>query len=81
MPEYEVTLPDRIESDLEHLVDSGEFLNRERAVEELLSLGLSAYETTDEPAGEPGENPFSHVADEQQDPAARDGPGTDPHRF
>lgn len=74
MPEVEVALSDRIESDVERLVDQGEFMNRERAIEELLTMGLSAYETTGETADEPGENPFTNVADEQQDPAMRDDP-------
>lgn len=71
MPEVEVSLPDRIESDIERLVEQGEFLNRERAVEELLTMGMSAYETTGEPAGEVDEEMFTGTFDEQQDPAAR----------
>jgi Arc/MetJ-type ribon-helix-helix transcriptional regulator len=61
MPEVEVSLPDRIDSEIARLVDQGEFLNREQAVEELLSMGVSAYapaETTDE---------LREVVDEQQE--------------
>ncbi len=81
MPEVEVTLPDRIESDIERLVEQGEFLNRERAVEELLSMGMSAYETTEEPAGEVDEEMFTGTFDEQQDPAIRDEGGDDTRTF
>ena len=42
MPEVEVSLPDRIDSEISRLIDQGEFLNREQAVEELLSMGVSA---------------------------------------
>jgi Arc/MetJ-type ribon-helix-helix transcriptional regulator len=76
MPEVEVSLPDRIDSEIARLVDQGEFLNREQAVEELLSMGVSAYapaETTDDP----DEDLFTQMTDDQQDPAARVDEGDD----
>lgn len=70
MPEVEVSLPDRIDSEIARLVEQGEFLNREQAVEELLSMGVSAYapaDTTDEP----DQDIFTQMTEDQQDPAAR----------
>jgi Arc/MetJ-type ribon-helix-helix transcriptional regulator len=74
MPEVEVSLPDRIDSEIARLVEQGEFLNREQAIEELLSMGVSAYapaETTDEP----DQDIFTQMTDDQQDPAAREEDG------
>ncbi len=76
MPEVEVSLPDRIDSEIARLIDQGEFLNREQAVEELLSMGVSAYapaETTEEPE----EDLFTQMTDDQQDPAAMTDDGDD----
>ncbi len=70
MPEVEVSLPDRIDSEISRLVEQGEFLNREQAVEELLSMGVSAYAPT-ETTDEPDQNLFTQMTDDQQDPAAR----------
>jgi len=76
MPEVEVSLPDRIDSEIARLVDQGEFLNREQAVEELLSVGVSAYATA-ESTDEPDEDLFTQMTDDQQDPAARTDEGDD----
>jgi Arc/MetJ-type ribon-helix-helix transcriptional regulator len=76
MPEVEVSLPDRIDSEIARLVKQGEFLNREQAVEELLSMGVSAYapaETSDEPE----QDLFTQMTEDQQDPAARTDNGDD----
>ena len=76
MPEVEVSLPDRIDSEIARLIDQGKFLNREQAVEELLSMGVSAYapaETTEEPE----EDLFTQMTDDQQDPAAMTDDGDD----
>jgi Arc/MetJ-type ribon-helix-helix transcriptional regulator len=82
MPKVEVSLPDRIESEIQQLVDSGEFVNREQAVEELLSRGISAYgvgnQTTDEPEDE---GLFSQTVDDQQDPAMRNEDAGDDYTF
>jgi Arc/MetJ-type ribon-helix-helix transcriptional regulator len=72
MAKVDVTLPDRVDSEIDRLVEQGEFLNREQAVEELLSLGLSSYDTSTETTSEMDENLFSQAVDEQQDPAIQD---------
>lgn len=70
MPKVQVQLPDRLADELERLANSEEFLNREQAVEELLSMGLSAYDTGEETTEEPGEDVFSF--EEETDPALDD---------
>jgi Arc/MetJ-type ribon-helix-helix transcriptional regulator len=73
MPKLSISLPDRIENDIDRLVEQGEFVNRDQAVEELLTMGVSAYETTDEPAETPAEDDmFSQTVEDQQDPAIHD---------
>lgn len=76
MPEVEVSLPDRIDSEISRLVNQGEFLNREQAVEELLSMGVSAYAPA-ETTTEPEQDLFTQMTDDQQDPAARTDDGDD----
>ncbi|MES3517023.1 MAG: CopG family transcriptional regulator [Natronomonas sp.] len=71
MADIEVDLPDRINSEINRLIEQDEFLNREQAIEELLSMGMSAYATTEEDS-EPGEDLFNTMTDEQQDPAMID---------
>lgn len=65
-----MSLSDRIDSEIDRLVAQGEFLNREQAVEELLTMGVSTYQTDtdDEPLEE---DLFTQVTEDQQDPAAR----------
>ncbi len=46
MPKVEITVPEHLEMQIAQLVDRGEFLNREEALEELLSTGLKAYKTS-----------------------------------
>lgn len=46
MPKVEVTVPDHIEMQIAQLVEQGEFVSREEAVEDLLSSGLKAYKTS-----------------------------------
>lgn len=70
MVTFEVTLPDRIDSDIDRLVDQGDFLNREQAIEELLSLGVSAHGVTHETEDEMSEDLFTQAVDDQQDPAS-----------
>jgi Arc/MetJ-type ribon-helix-helix transcriptional regulator len=74
MPSFEVMLPDRIDSQIDRLVEQGDFLNREKAIEELLTMGMSAYDTNEETTEEPGEDLFTQAVDEQQDPAMQDDP-------
>ncbi len=78
MTQIEVSLSDQTESELTRLVEQGEFINRDQAVEKLLSRGLSAYQTTEEdPTTEMDENMFEQMTDEQQDPALQDEPDDD----
>ena len=72
MPKIEVTLADRINGDIDRLVEQGEFVNREQAVEELLSMGVSAYSTTEDTVQPEGEELFTQAVEDQQDPAMRD---------
>ena len=46
MPNVEINVPDRLEMQIAQMVDEGEFLNREEAIEELISTGLKAYKTS-----------------------------------
>jgi Arc/MetJ-type ribon-helix-helix transcriptional regulator len=77
MSKIELSLPDRIDSDIRRLVEQGEFVNRDQAVEELLSMGMSAYNTTSTDDSGPEENLFSQAVEDQQDPAARTDSGDD----
>ncbi|WP_435358235.1 DUF7120 family protein [Haloarchaeobius sp. DFWS5] len=70
MPKTEVQLSDDVDAEIDRLVETGDFLNREEAVEELLSRGISAYGVDDEPE-ERGEELFTQSMTDQQDPAAR----------
>lgn len=70
MPSAEVSLPDDVDMEIRQLVDEGEFLNRDQAVEELLSLGVSAY-TTEESTDQTADDLFTQVVEDQQDPAIR----------
>ena len=75
MGKVEVSLPDRVDSEITRLVEGGEFVNRDQAVEELLSMGVSAYDTTEEedtPAAD--QELFSQAVEDQQDPAMQDEP-------
>ena len=46
MPKVEITVPEHLEMQVAQLVEKGEFLNREEAIEDLLSTGLKAYKTS-----------------------------------
>jgi Arc/MetJ-type ribon-helix-helix transcriptional regulator len=82
VPTFEVTLPDRIESEIDRLAEQDEFLNREQAIEELLSRGLSAYnQTPDSSTDDMYDDAFSQSLDDQQDPAMRDDREGDPRSF
>jgi Arc/MetJ-type ribon-helix-helix transcriptional regulator len=75
MAELEITLSDRLDSEIDRLVEQGDFLNREQAIEELLSMGVSAYDTDDEDDPiEPDEEMFTQAVNERQDPAMDDDP-------
>ena len=80
MPTLEVSLPDRMESEIDRLVDEGEFLNREQAIEELLARGVSVYSTNDSSTDDAYGETFTQSIDDQQDPAIRDD-DDDPRAF
>lgn len=46
MVTVEINVPDHLDMQIAQLVDQGDFVNREEAVEELLSTGLKAYKTS-----------------------------------
>lgn len=73
MSKIKVSLPDQVDSDIQRLVEQGEFLNRDQAVEDLLKRGISAYQTTTESTEDTlDEEIFDQTASEQQDPAMQD---------
>jgi len=75
MAKVEVSLPDRIETEIQRLVDQGEFVNYDQAVEELLTMGVSAYDVEEDTTA-PGadEELFSQTVEDQRDPAMQDDP-------
>ena len=46
MPKVQLTVPEHLEMQIAQLVEQGEFVTREEAIEELLSTGLRAYKTS-----------------------------------
>ncbi|MES3516417.1 MAG: cell surface protein [Natronomonas sp.] len=46
MPQVELSVPEHLEMQIAQMVEQGEFVNREEAIEELLSTGLRAYKTS-----------------------------------
>jgi len=57
MPKVEITIPEHIEMQITQLVEQGEFLNREEAIEELLSTGMKAYKASGPAEEEEGPGP------------------------
>lgn len=70
MSETTIDLPDRIDSEIDRFIQQGEFINRDEAVEELLTLGLTAFDVDEDPGREPGEDLFTQTTEDQVDPAA-----------
>jgi len=70
MSETTIDLPDRIDSQIERFIQQGEFINRDEAVEELLTLGLTAFDVDEGTGHAPGEDLFTQATDDQIDPAA-----------
>jgi Arc/MetJ-type ribon-helix-helix transcriptional regulator len=63
MPKVEITIPEHLEMQIAQLVEQGEFVNREEAVEDLLAAGLKAYKTSgpmDDDAGFEDEGMMGH---------------------
>ncbi len=46
MPKVEINIPEHLEMQIAQMVEKGEFLNREEAIEDLLATGLKAYKTS-----------------------------------
>ncbi|ERG99179.1 MAG: hypothetical protein J07HQX50_00321 [Haloquadratum sp. J07HQX50] len=46
MPTVDINVPEHIEMQIAQLVDQGEFVGREEAIEELLSTGIRAFKTS-----------------------------------
>ncbi len=46
MPKVEITVPEHLEMQIVQLVEQGEFVNRDEAIEDLLSTGIRAYKTS-----------------------------------
>jgi Arc/MetJ-type ribon-helix-helix transcriptional regulator len=58
MPKVELNVPEHLEMQVAQMVEKGEFVDREEAIEELISTGLKAYKTSgpqDDDGGEPSE--------------------------
>jgi Arc/MetJ-type ribon-helix-helix transcriptional regulator len=47
VPTLELSLRDDLDTEITQLVQRGEFLNREQAIEDLLQRGVAAYDTGD----------------------------------
>jgi len=73
MPTYEVSLPDQMDSKIDRVVQEGEFLNREQAIEELLTRGISVYNETNSTTDD-GFDEGLGSGDDYGDPALRDDP-------
>jgi hypothetical protein len=75
MPIVEVTLPDELLSEFEQLVDE-EFVTEEQAVEELISMGIDAYNVDVVDEGAPGddfmEGAENNLFDTASDPGGLD---------
>lgn len=73
MSKIKISLPDQVDSDIQRLVEQGEFINRDQAVEDLLTRGISAYNTTTDDSDSPVDDEmFGQTTAEQQDPAMQD---------
>lgn len=47
MPKVEITIPEHLEMQIAQMVERGEFVNREEAIEDLLSTGIKATRPAD----------------------------------
>ncbi|MFC7137370.1 DUF7120 family protein [Halobaculum litoreum] len=46
MPKVEITVPEHLEMQIAQMVEQGEFVTRDEAIEELISTGMKAYKTS-----------------------------------
>lgn len=72
MPLVEVSLSKQLDVEIDRLVEQDEFVNREQAIEALLTNGLSVYDSADQPSPEMTDDVFTQAVDDQQDPAMGD---------
>ncbi|WP_144905559.1 DUF7120 family protein [Halobellus captivus] len=79
MPIVEVTLPDELLSEFEQLVDE-EFVTEEQAVEELLTMGIDAYNVDVADDSQPGDD-FMEGAENNLFDTASDPGGLDDDRL
>lgn len=79
MPVVEVTLPDELLTEFEQLVDE-EFVSEEQAVEELLSMGIDAYNVNIVDESTPGDD-FMDGAENNLFDTASDPGGIDDDRI
>lgn len=75
MSKIKLSLPDRLANDIDRFVDQGEFVNREQAFEELLTMGLSAYQPVESTPEEEEHDLFTQAVEDQTDPAMQDDTG------
>jgi Arc/MetJ-type ribon-helix-helix transcriptional regulator len=64
MPKVEINIPEHLEMQIAQLVEQGEFLNREEAIENLLTTGMKAYKTSGPMDDEPGSGSGSGFEDD-----------------
>ena len=65
MPKVEINIPEHLEMRIMRLIDRGEFVNREEALEALLSAGIRAFESggaqmAEQEVGLEGEGMMNH---------------------
>lgn len=65
----DVPLPVTIADARDRSVEGDELMSPEQAIDELLSTGISLYDTADESTTELHEDVFTNVQGDQQDPA------------
>lgn len=81
MTKIEVSLPDQTENEIRRLVEQGEFINWDQAVEKILARGISAYDVPDDSEAEFDDDMVDSITRDQQDPAMKDDPGPDGNTF
>lgn len=81
MPKIEVSLSKKTDTEIDRLVEEGEFLSREQAIEGLLSKGIAVFDTVIESSSKMDEDVFTRAMDDQRDPAMESDQQNDEHSF
>lgn len=81
MTQLEVSLPDQTESEIRRLIEQGEFINWDQAVEKILARGIQAYDVPEDEGTSFDDEMIESITSEQQDPAMQDEPGPDDQSF